>query len=101
MTHDDIRALVGRLDPGAEVSFLPDGHPEVIVGAVITEKGLAELMREVPDAQIAFSPTSPLWGGMPEAMRASRPTGPSYKLDDLKEDGTGKPGRRPAGRGAH
>lgn len=99
MTRDEIVARVAHVDPSAEVTFNSNGIPRIVTGASLTEAGLAELFRVVVDAQVAFGVGSPLMDGLADAMATSEPVGPSYELDDLIEDGSWKPGRRPAGWG--
>lgn len=36
----------------------------------MTDDGLAELWRVLPDARVSFGPDSPLWDDMLEAMRS-------------------------------
>ena len=103
MTRAEVIALVGRLDPGARVSFDDDGHVNVVAGAAMTDDGLAELWRVLPDARISFGPDSPLWVSMLEAMRSQDTSdlprymraAPRYEPDDVDEDGTLEPGREP------
>lgn len=95
MTRGDIVDLVARLDPGARVAF--DDRPQVHLSAAMTEAGLSELLAAAPDAQVSFDAASPVWEGMVRAIHAARPTGPGYELDDIEEDGSWKPGRRPKG----
>ena len=99
MTQDEIVAPVARLDPDGKVGFANGTRPTVFPSEAMTSDGLHELLREVPEAHIVFGWTSQMWDDLLNAMQADRPTGPTYELDDLNEDGTWKPGRKPEGWG--
>lgn len=99
MTRDEIVALVTRLDPGAKVGFTKEGRTRVLASALMAGPALDELLRAVPDAQVAFGFESPLWDDMLDGARTCTPVGERYELDDIAEDGTWVLGRRPAGWG--
>ena len=97
MTQDEIEALVARLDPGAKVGFAKGGHARVLASALMAGPALDELLKAVPDAQVAFGFATALWDDMLDGAGTCTPEGERYELDDIGEDGTWKLGRRPAG----
>ena len=99
MSRDEVLALVARLDPGATIETLPDGRPVVFASAAMTFEALHELMREAPGTEVTFGGDSALLDDMSRVLETCRPTGPSYELDDLNEDGSWKAGHPPVGWG--
>ena len=99
MTRAEVLAACARL--GMDVTEVRVAGTGILIVPALetTEEQLAAVLEAVPGAQVAIQPGSVLADHALEALKTSQLTGPSYELDDLEEDGTWKPGRRPAGWG--